>query len=232
MDIYQLQSGQRRNSFILTAILTALPLISEVASANQSSDAPNNAAHVMQERASFVVSDLRSLPPDEVRSQAAKSAARGIVLVVFGGDAPLADAARAVVRESATAGYPMSSLLLANGSAGEGVAVYGLDGKQYGELIPIAANTKDQSRARVDQLVAQIKTTSSGSGSAENTPVTASDGVVKRCRMVLVTGSRVRRERVCSSAADDRTNQRDSQDSVRRVQDHGIGEPPANRPGN
>ena len=84
----------------------------------------------------------------------------------------------------------------------------------------------------VDQLVAQIKTTSSGSGSAENTPVTASDGVVKRCRMVLVTGSRVRRERVCSSAADDRTNQRDSQDSVRRVQDHGIGEPPANRPGN
>lgn len=154
--------------------------------------------------------DLRSSDLELVRARASQASRAGVVVILYGNDAEADRAVREATREAAAAGIAVKSIFLASAdTAGNGgVAVYGVEGAQYGAVLPVTATLKSDLLVRIQKW------------RSENHKI-ASDGGVQHCRMMPVTGSRVRREKVCTNAAEDKEREQSSKDFWRNQQNHG-----------
>ena len=154
--------------------------------------------------------DLRSTDLEQVRARASKESSEGVVVILFGNNADADRAVRDATREAAGSGIPVKSILLASPDAtgSQGVSVYGIEGMQYGTVLPVTANLKHELLARIQKW------------RSENRKITA-DGGVQRCRSQPITGSRVRREKVCTTAREDADRNQSSQGWMRDAQNKG-----------
>ena len=163
------------------------------------------------------VLDRRSEEPVAVREAASAASRDGVVLVWFGSDPDAIAILRAAALESAAEGYAVKSVMLGRSDAGDSVAVYGGDGSPQGAAITRATDMKLQIKTRVREVAGKMK----GAGSATNGMSLPTAKSERKCRVSNVTGSRVRRERLCFNEQQQEGMAKKDQDWVKGLQDKG-----------
>lgn len=154
--------------------------------------------------------DMRGSELELVRARASKASRDGVIVILFGQDAGADRAVHDAAREAAATGIPVRSIYLANVDAAgnQGVSIYGIEGAQYGPVLPVGPSLKSDLLVRIQKWKQESRKI-------------VTDGGVQHCRMVPVTGSRVRREKVCNTVRDDKDREDSSKEWIRNNQNHG-----------
>jgi hypothetical protein len=171
------------------------------------------------------VIDMRESTPEQAREKALQMSENGVAILYLGANEPPQRAVQTVAGECADSGFQVRALILADpGSDAEGLVLYGATGGPLGPTIPVSSNLKEQTKTQVKSLKERLSRNPAG--------IAAIDPMdVVRCRHVPVVGSRVRKEKVCTTARQDQKAREDSKDWTRGIQNRS-GDGPAEVPTN
>lgn len=160
------------------------------------------------------VIDMRGATTEQAREKALQMSENGVAILYLSANDPPERAVQTVAGECADGGFQVRALILAEaGSNAEGMVLYGAVGGPLGPTIPVSSNIKAMTKAQVQSLKERLDRIP---GSAAIDP---SD--VVRCRYIPVVGSRVRKEKVCTTPRQDAESSDSDKSWVKRVQDRG-----------
>ena len=165
------------------------------------------------------VIDMREATPEQAREKARQMSENGVAILNLSANPPPERAVKTVAGECAEGGFQVRALILAApGSDAEGMVLYGATGGPLGPTIPVSSNLKAETKAQVKTFQERLKLNPEG--------LVAIDPMdVVRCRYELAVGSRVRKEKVCSTPREDAQNTEQNKSWTKRVQDRGANEP-------
>lgn len=198
-----------RTSFVVGSLLSAFLVLAATPALSES------AAKDVE----VPVIDMRQGDVESAHRKALKlSDSNGITIVYHGAEPAPERAVHTVASECADQGFQVRALILAPPGGGEGMVLYGAAGGPLGPLMPVSADLKSLTTAQMVSLKERLERSTAGTTAA----VELQD--VVRCRYIAVVGSRVRKEKVCTSARQDEEVRKDSKEWTRRIQDRGANE--------
>lgn len=154
--------------------------------------------------------DMRGESAEAVQKRAIKSARDGIVLVYSGETAKLQQVVRDIASESASRGFQVTSVLLADDAHGAGVTMYGKEGEPLGPKVALSGDVKREAGEQIDRMKERL---------AQVDPMD-----VVHCKYIATTGSLVRKTKVCSTPREDAEREKAAKEWTRGRQDKGANE--------
>ncbi len=167
------------------------------------------------------VIDMREATAEQARDRALQMSENGVAILYLSASDPPARAVQVVSSECADGGFQVRALILADpGSDAEGMVLYGATGGPLGPTIPVSSNLKSMTRAQMQSLKERLERNPAGMAAVDPKDVV-------RCRYEPIVGSRVRKERICTTPREDAQNTEQNKSWTKRVQDRGANEPMA-----
>jgi hypothetical protein len=164
------------------------------------------------------VIDMREATPQQAREKAQQMSENGMAILYLSAGDPAARTVQTVAGECAEAGFQVRALILAPPEAGaEGVLLFGATSGPLGPTIPVSGDLKSQTKAQVATLKQRLASNPSGMAAVDPMDVV-------KCRSIPVVGSRVRKERVCSTPRQDAEAAEQNKNWTKRMQDRGANE--------
>lgn len=165
------------------------------------------------------VIDMREATLEQAREKARQMSENGVAILYLSASAPPERAVQTVAGECAEGGFQVRALILAGpGSDAEGMVLYGATGGPLGPTIPVSSNLKVATKVQLKAFQERLK--------LNPADLVAIDPMeVVRCRYELQVGSRVRKEKVCTTPREDAQNAEQSKSWTKRMQDRGANEP-------
>jgi hypothetical protein len=165
------------------------------------------------------VIDMRQATPEQAREKALQMSENGVAILYLSASDPPERAVQAVAGECADGGFQVRALILAGpGSDKEGMVLYGARGGPLGPTMPVSSNLKSMTKAQVQSLKERLERDPAGMAAVDPRDVV-------HCRYLPVVGSRVRKEKICTTPREDAKNSEQNQSWTKRVQDRGANEP-------
>lgn len=165
------------------------------------------------------VIDMRDATPQQAREKAQQMSENGVAILYLSAGDPPARAVQTVAGECAEEGFQVRALVLADpDSNAEGMLLYGATAGPLGPTIPVSSDLRSMTKTQVKSLKQRL---------AQNPPgMAAIDPLdVVRCRYVPTVGSRVRKERICSTPREDAKATEQAKSETKRFQDRGANQP-------
>jgi hypothetical protein len=167
------------------------------------------------------VIDMRDARPEQAREKALQMSENGVTILYLSANDPPERAVQAVAGECADGGFQVRALILADpGSDAEGMVLYGATGGPLGPTIPVSSNLKAMTRVQVKSLKERLERNPAGLAAIDPEDVV-------RCRYEPIVGSRIRKERICTTPREDALITEQNKSWTKRVQDRGANEPKA-----
>jgi hypothetical protein len=164
------------------------------------------------------VIDMREATPQQAREKAQQMSENGMAILYLSASEPAARTVQTVAGECAEGGFQVRALILAAPEAdAEGVVLYGATSGPLGPTIPVSGDLKSQTKAQVASLKQRLATNPSGMAAVDPMDVV-------KCRNVSVVGSRVRKEKVCTTPRQDAEAAEQNKSWTKRLQDRGASE--------
>jgi hypothetical protein len=151
--------------------------------------------------------DMRGESAEAVQKRAIKSARDGIVLVYSGETAKLQQVVRDIASESASRGFQVTSVLLADDAHGAGVTMYGKEGAALGPKVELSGDVKREAGEQIDRMKERL---------AHIDPMD-----VVHCKYIATTGSLVRKTKVCSTPREDAEREKGAREWTQDRQNKG-----------
>ena len=168
------------------------------------------------------VIDMRDATPQQAREKAQQMSENGVAILYLSAGDPPARAVQTVAGECAEGGFQVRALVLADPEAdSEGMLLYGATAGPLGPAIPVDSNMKSQTKAQVKTLKERLAQNPAGMAAIDPLDVV-------RCRYVPVVGSRVRKEKVCSTPREDAVVTEQAKAETKRFQDRSANQPGVN----
>lgn len=158
--------------------------------------------------------DMRGESAEAVQKRALKDTRDGIVLVYSGETAQLEQVVRDIAGESASRGFQVKSVLLADDASGAGVTMYGQDGGPLGPKISLSNDIKRQTGEQIERLKERLAQATAASAQVDPQDVV-------HCRYIATTGSLVRKTKVCSTPREDAEREKAAREWTRDRQNKG-----------
>lgn len=169
------------------------------------------------------VIDMRESTPEQAREKALQMSENGVAILYLGANDPPRRAVQAVAGECADAGLQVRALILADpGSDAEGLVLYGATGGPLGPTIPVASNLKSMTKVQVKLLKERLERNPAGMAAVDPMDVV-------KCRYEPIVGSRVRKEKICSTPRQDAETAEQDKSWTKRMQDRGANEAKPNQ---
>jgi hypothetical protein len=164
------------------------------------------------------VIDMREATPEQAREKAQQMSENGVAILYLTAGDPPARAVQTVAGECAEGGFQVRALILADpGSDAESMLLYGAAAGPLGPAIPTNSNLKVQTKAQVKSLKERLERNPAGMAAVDPMDVV-------KCRYVPVVGSRVRKEKICSTPRQDQETSEQNKSWTKRLQDRGANE--------
>jgi hypothetical protein len=164
------------------------------------------------------VIDMRESTPEQAREKALQMSENGVAILYLSANDPPARAVQTVAGECAEGGFQVRALILADpGSDAEGMILYGATGGPLGATIPVSSNLKAATKAQVKSLKERLERNPSGMAAVDPMDVV-------RCRYEPIVGSRVRKEKICTTPRQDQETAEQNKSWTKRMQDRGANE--------
>lgn len=164
------------------------------------------------------VIDMREATPEQAREKALQMSENGVAILYMGATEPPQRAVQTVAGECAEGGFQVRALILAKpGSDAEGLVLFGATGGPLGPTIPVTSNLKAQTKIQVSTLKERLQRNPAGMAAVDPMDVV-------RCRNISVVGSRIRKERVCTTPRQDEETAEQNKSWTKRMQDRGANE--------
>lgn len=164
------------------------------------------------------VIDMREATPQQAREKAQQMSENGMAILFLSANDPPAQAVRTVAGECAEGGFQVRALILADPeSNAEGVVLYGATSGPLGPTIPVSGDLKSLTKAQVSTLRQRLASNPAGMAAVDPMDVV-------KCRYVPVVGSRVRKEKVCTTPRQDAETAEQNKGWTKRMQDRGASE--------
>lgn len=161
------------------------------------------------------VIDMRDATPQQAREKAQQMSENGMAILYLSANDPPARTVQTVAGECAEAGFQVRALILAKPETnGEGVLLYGATSGPLGPQISDPDNLKAETKAQVATLKQRLAANPAGMAAVDPMDVV-------KCRSVAVVGSRVRKERVCTTPRQDAEAAEVAKSKTKRFQDRG-----------
>jgi hypothetical protein len=161
------------------------------------------------------VIDMRDSTPEQAREKAQEMSENGMAILFLGAGDPPARTVQTVAGECAEAGFQVRALILAGAEpTGEGVVLFGAKSGPLGPYIPVSSDVKAATKAQVKTLKERLATNPAGMAAVDPMDVV-------KCRSVSVVGSRVRKERICTTPRQDEAAAEQARSNTKRFQDRG-----------
>jgi hypothetical protein len=161
------------------------------------------------------VIDMREATPQQAREKAQQMSENGMAILYLGASDPTARTVQTVAGECAEAGFQVRALILAHPeSDGEGVLLFGATSGPLGPTIPVSGDLKSETKAQVATLKQRLASNPTGMAAVDPLDVV-------KCRSIPVVGSRVRKERVCTTPRQDAEAAEQNKSWTKRMQDRG-----------
>lgn len=161
------------------------------------------------------VIDMREATPEQARKKALQMSENGVAILYLSATDPPESAVQTVAGECADSGFQVRALILSKpGSDAEGLVLYGATGGPLGHTIPVSSNLKAQTKVQVKSLKERLERNPAGMAVVDPMDVV-------RCRNVPVVGSRVRKEKVCTTPRQDEETAEQNKSWTKRMQDRG-----------
>jgi hypothetical protein len=168
------------------------------------------------------VIDMRDATPQQAREKAQQMSENGVAILYLSSGDPPARAVQTVAGECAEGGFQVRALVLADPEAdSEGMLLYGATAGPLGPAIPVDSNMKSQTKAQVKTLKERLAQNPAGMAAIDPLDIV-------RCRYVSVVGSRVRKEKVCSTPREDARVTEQAKAETKRFQDRSVNQPGVN----
>lgn len=159
------------------------------------------------------VIDMRDATPEQAREKAQQLSENGVAILYLSSGDPPARAVQTVAGAVADEGFQVRALVLADpDSNAEGMQLYGATAGPLGATIPVGSNLKSMTKDQVKSLKARLAQNPAGMAAVDPLDVV-------RCRYVPVVGSRVRKEKVCTTPRQDAQTAEDQKAAFKRNQD-------------
>jgi hypothetical protein len=159
------------------------------------------------------VIDMRDATPEQARERAQKMSENGVAILYLSAGDPPARAVQTVAGEVAEGGFQVRALVLADpDSNAEGMQLYGATAGPLGPTIPMNSNLKSMTKEQVQALRKRLEQNPAGMAAIDPLDVV-------NCRYVPVVGSRVRKEKVCTTPRQDAQTTEDQKAAWKRNQD-------------
>ena len=158
--------------------------------------------------------DMRKASAEAVQKRVLKDAQDGIVLIYSGEPEDLDDVVRNIAGECAARGFQVKSVLLTNSEGGAGVTMHGQDGAPLGPMVALGTDMKSQAAGQIEQLRERLSKASSETAATDPQDV-------MHCRMESMTGSLVRKTKVCSTPRQDAARTKGGKDWTTNQQNKG-----------
>ena len=167
------------------------------------------------------VIDMREATPEQAREKALQMSANGVAILYLSASDPPQRAVQSVAGECADGGFQVRALILADpGSNAQGMVLYGATGGPLGPTIPVSSNLKAMTKVQVRSLKERLERNPAGMAAIDPKDVV-------RCRYEPIVGSRIRKERICTTPREDALITEQNKSWTKRVQDRGANEPKA-----
>jgi hypothetical protein len=167
------------------------------------------------------VIDMREAKPEQAREKARQMSENGVAILYLSAKPPPERAVQTVAGECAEGGFQVRALILAApGADAEGMILYGATGGPLGPTIPVSSNLKAETKAQVKTFQERLKLNPAGMAAIDPLDIV-------HCRYQQAIGSRVRKEKVCTTPRQDAQNTEQNKSWTKRVQDRGANEPKA-----
>lgn len=165
------------------------------------------------------VIDMRDATPQQAREKAEQMSENGVAILYLSAGDPPARAVQVVAGECADEGFQVRALVLADPDANaEGMLLYGATSGPLGPTIPVSSDLKSLTKAQVKTLKQRLAQNPAGMAAIDPLDVV-------KCRYVSVVGSRVRKEKICSTPREDAKVTEQAKAETRRFQDRGANQP-------
>jgi hypothetical protein len=159
------------------------------------------------------VIDMRDATPEQAREKAQQMSENGVAILFLSAGDPPARVVQTVAGECAEGGFQVRALVLADpDSNAEGMLLYGATAGPLGPAIPVTSNLKSNTKEQLQALKKRLAQNPAGMAAIDPMDVV-------RCRYVPVVGSRVRKEKVCSTAREDAVVTEQAKAETKRFQD-------------
>jgi pyocin large subunit-like protein len=176
---------------------------------------------VAAEAVEIPVIDMREATPEQAREKARQMSENGVAILYLSANDPPERSVQAVAGECAEGGFQVRALILAApGADAEGMVLFGATGGPLGPTIPVSSNLKAATKAQVQSLKERLAHNPAGMSAIDPMDVV-------RCRYELQVGSRVRKEKVCTTPRQDAQNTEQNKSWTKRMQDRSANEPMA-----
>ncbi len=164
------------------------------------------------------VIDMREATPEQAREKAQQMSENGVAILYLSATDPPQRAVQTVAGECAEGGFQVRALILADpGSDAEGLVLYGATGGPLGPTIPVSSNLKAQTKVQVTSLKERLSRNPAGMAAVDPMDVV-------RCRYEPIVGSRVRKEKICTTPRQDAETAEQNKSWTKRMQDRGANE--------
>lgn len=159
------------------------------------------------------VIDMRDATPEQAREKAQQMSENGVAILYLSSNDPPARAVQTVAGEVAEGGFQVRALVLADpDSNAEGMLLYGATAGPLGPTIPMGSDMKSMTKEQVKSLKQRLAQNPAGMAAVDPLDVV-------HCRSVPVVGSRVRKERICTTPRQDAQTTEDQKQAWKRNQD-------------
>lgn len=159
------------------------------------------------------VIDMRDSTPEQAREKAQQMSENGVAILYLSSGDPPARVVQTVAGECAEGGFQVRALILADpDSNSEGMLLYGATAGPLGPTIPMNSNLKSMTKEQLKSLKTRLAQNPAGMAAVDPLDVV-------RCRYVPVVGSRVRKEKVCTTPRQDAQTTADQKEAWKRNQD-------------
>jgi hypothetical protein len=164
------------------------------------------------------VIDMREATPEQAREKALQMSENGVAILYLSANDPPQRAVQSVAGECAEGGFQVRALILADpGADAEGMVLYGATGGPLGPTIPVSSDLKSATKAQVKSLKERLERNPAGTAAIDPMDVV-------KCRSVPVVGSRVRKEKICTTPRQDAETAEQNKSWTKRLQDRGANE--------
>jgi hypothetical protein len=165
------------------------------------------------------VIDMRDATPEQARQKAQQLSENGVAILYLSAGDPPARAVQTVASECADEGFQVRALVLADPDLNaEGMQLYGATSGPLGPTIPVTSNMRSMTNDQVKALKKRLEQNPAGMAAIDPLDV-------MKCRYVPVVGSRVRKEKVCSTPREDAAATEQARAETKRFQDRSANQP-------
>lgn len=159
------------------------------------------------------VIDMRDATPDKAREKAQQMSENGVAILYLSSGDPPAKAVQTVAGEVAEGGFQVRALILADpDSNSEGMLLYGATAGPLGPTIPMGSNMRSMTKEQVLALKKRLEQNPAGMAAIDPLDVV-------NCRYIPVVGSRIRKERICTTPRQDAQTAEEQKAAFKRHQD-------------